>query len=147
MIREAALAPHPGHIRPVENGEREAETGLHLVLPLIEHRRRACDHNPVDAAAQQQFARDEPRLDGLAEPDIVGNEQVDPRQPKRLAQRVELVSVDADAGAEGRLKEVGVGRRHAVPRQRAEIRGEQRRIVEALVGHGGPTVVLEDAGV
>ena len=145
--RKSALAAHTRHIRPVENAEREAETGLHLVLPLIEHRGRACDNNPFDAAAQQQFARDQPGLDGLAEPDVVGNEQVDARQPKRLAQRVELVGVDANAGAEGRLKEIGVGRGHAVPRQGAEIGRKQRRIVETLIRHGGPAAVLQDAGV
>ena len=145
--REAAFAAHPRNICAVENGESETETGLQLILPLVQHRRRTRNDDPVDAAAQQQFARNEPGFDGLAKPDVVGDEQVNARQSERLAQWVELVGVDADAGAERRLKEIRVGCRHAVPRQRAEIGREQRRIVEALVGNRRPAVVLKHAGV
>ena len=128
-------------------GECQAETVLHLVLPLFKYRGRTCYDDPVDAVAQQQFARDEAGLDGLAEPDVVCDEQVDARQPEGLAQRVELVGVYANARAKRRLKEIRVGCRDAVPRQRAEIGSEQSRIVEALVGDRGPAIVSEHADV
>ena len=85
----------------------------HLVLPLIEHRGRARNDNPVDAPAQQQFAGYEARaLYCLAKSDIVRNEEIDPWQSKSLVQWVELVGVDTDACAEGGLEEAWVGCRH-----------------------------------
>ena len=144
---EAPLAPHARHVGAVEDGEREAEARFHLVAPLLQHRRRTRHHDPVHPSAQQQLARDQPRLDRLAEADVVGDEQVDARQAQRLPQRFELVGVDADPGAERRLEEVRIGGRDAVPRQRAQVGGEQGRLVEALSGDGPPAVVLQDPGV
>ena len=144
---EAPLAPHARHVGAVEDGEREAEARFHLVAPLLQHRRRTRHHDPVHPPAQQQFTRDQPRLDRLAEADVVGDEQVDPRQTERLPQRFELVGVDADPGAKRRLEEVRIGGRDAVPRQRAQVGREQRRLVEALSGDGPPAVVLQDPGV
>ncbi|MGB6008126.1 hypothetical protein [Castellaniella sp.] len=67
----------------------------------------------VRAIAQQQLLNDEAGFDGLAEPDVVGNEQVDARHVDGTHQRVELEVFDADAAAERRLEEptVGVGGR------------------------------------
>ena len=59
-------------------------------------------------------------------------------QAQRLAQRLQLVGVDLDAGAERRLEEVRVGGRDAVPAERVEVGGEQARGVEALGGEVVP---------
>ena len=144
---EAALAPHARQVGAVENLEHQPETVLELALPLLEHRRRGRHDDGLRLAAQQQLAGDQPRLDGLPEPGVVGDEQVDPRQPQRLAQRLHLVGVDADAGTEWRLEEVRVGRRHAVPAQRVQERREPARVVEALLGEVFPALLLEDAAV
>ena len=88
--REAALAPHRREERAIVDREAQAEPRLQLVGPLPEHRRRRRDDDKIDAAAQQQLAQDQPGLDRLAEPDIVGDQEVDPRQLQRLAQRFEL---------------------------------------------------------
>ncbi len=60
----------------------------------------------------------------LPEAHVVGDEQVDARQQQRLAQRLELVGVDADAGAIRRLKQLRVGRGDRVPAERAVVGGE-----------------------
>jgi hypothetical protein len=60
---------------------------------------------------QQQLLNDQTGFDGLAEADVVGDEQIDARHVDGAHQRVELEVLDADAAAERRLEEptVGVG--------------------------------------
>ena len=141
---EAAFPAHAREIRSVENLEDESEAVLQLALPLLQHRGRRRDDDGVRLPAQEQLAGDEARLDGLAEPGVVGDEEVDARQPECLAQRLHLVGVDADSGTERRLEETGIGRGDAVPAQRVQERRELPRRVEALGGEIGPTFVLED---
>ena len=112
---EPALAAHARQVITVEDLEDETEPLLELVLPLQEHRRRSGHDDVFARLAQQQLAGDQPGLDGLAQADVVGDEQVHARQPQRLAQRLQLVGVDPDAGAERRLEEARVGRGDAVP--------------------------------
>jgi hypothetical protein len=50
-----------------------------------------------------------------AEAGIVGDEEIDPRQAQSLAQRLHLVRIDLDPGAE-RREEVRVGCRNAAQR-------------------------------
>ena len=102
--REPALPPHPGQVLPVEDLEPETEPLLHFALPLFKHRRRGRDDDGADLLAEQQLASDQAGLDGLAQPGVVGNEQVDPGELQRLAQRFHLVRIDADAGPEGGLE-------------------------------------------
>ncbi len=45
----------------------------------------------VDPLAEQQLLQDQAGLDGLAEADVVGDEQVGARQLERLLERRELV--------------------------------------------------------
>ena len=78
---EAALATHPTQVGAVEDLEHQTEAILQLALPLLQHRRRRGDDDRLRLPAQQQLPGDEPRLDGLAEPGVVGDEQIDPRQP------------------------------------------------------------------
>jgi hypothetical protein len=53
---------------------------------------------------QQKLAKDEPGLHGLAEADVVRDQQIDARKPQGLTQREELVRVEPDAGAKRRLQ-------------------------------------------
>ena len=144
---EAPLAAHSGDVCAIEDREREPEARLHLVTPLLQHRRRTGDHDPIDPPAQQQLARDQAGLDRLAETDVVGDEEIDARQPERLSQRLELVGIDADAGSKRRLKELRIGRGDAAPGQGAQVGGEQRRIVEALARDGAPAIADQNPGV
>ena len=104
--REAALLPHPAHVVPIEHHEREAEPLVELLFPLQHHRRRRRDDDPPDPLPHQQLADNEAGLDRLAEADVVRDEQVDAREQQRLAQRLELVGVDADARAVRRLEQL-----------------------------------------
>ena len=83
----------------------------------------------------------------LPSPVFVGDEEVDARQPQRLAQRFHLVSVDADSGPERRLEKARVGRGDAVPAQRVKEGRELPRRVEALGGEVRPAFILEDQPV
>ena len=75
----------------------------------------------IDAPPQQELARDQPGLDGLAETDVVGDQEVDARQAQRLAQRQQLVGIEPDAGAERRLQQVAVGGGRRTPANRPQI--------------------------
>ncbi len=101
---EAALAPHPRQIGPVEQLEHEAKTLLELGLPLLKDRGWRRNHDGLGFFAKEKLAGDETSLDRLAETRVVGNEEVDARQAERLAERFHLVGIDLDSGAEGRLK-------------------------------------------
>ena len=68
-------------------------------------------------------------------------------QTQGLAQGLHLVGVDLDAGAEGGLEQVGVGRRDAVPAQGVEEGGELPRRVEPFRREIGPALFLEDQAV
>ena len=51
--------------------------------------------------ANQEFAEDQASLDRLAQSDIVGDEQVDPRHAQGLEEWDELVILDLDGAVEG----------------------------------------------
>ena len=143
----APLPADAGDVVLVQDLEDHPEPGLELVLPLQEHRRRAGDDDVLGLLAEQQLAGDEPRLDRLAEPDVVGDEEVHAGQPQRLAQGLELIGVDADAGAEGRLEEAGVGRGDAVPLERVQVGREEPRRVEPPRGDRLPGLGGDDLRV
>ena len=136
--REAALPPHRGDKGAVNDLEPRPEPRLMLFRPLPKHRRRRRNDNKVDATPQQQFAQDEAGFDCFAEADIIGDQQIDPRQYQRFAERLELIRVKADAGAERRLKEGGISRSDATPPHRAGIRRKQLGGVEMLLAEAMP---------
>ena len=88
---------------------------------------------------------DEPGLDGLAEADVVGDQQIDARQPQGLAQGKELIGVEPDAGAERRLQQIAVGGGGGAPADRAQIGGEHLGAVGPAASDLRPGVVLDDA--
>jgi len=143
----AAFLPHPRHIGLIENLESETETDIHFLLPLQQHRRWTGDYDLPHLFPQQQLAGDEARFDGFAQADIVGDEQIDALQQQGFAQRFQLVGVQADASAEWRLKQVGIGGGQAVPAQRVQIGGEQGPRIEAARRDGLPPFGGEQLGV
>ena len=112
---ETPLSAHSGDISPVHNDEDQPEAVLQFPLPLLQHGGRRGDQDAFDLAPQQQFAGDQPRFNGLAKAGVVGDEQIDAGQAQGLAQRRHLIGVDLDAGPEGRLEQIGLRRRGAVP--------------------------------
>ena len=119
----------------IDDAELEAELLAQLIAPLQLQRRRADDERRARAMAQQQLLHDEPRLDRLAEADVVGDQQRRARHPQRTNERFELVVLDRDAAAERRLQRALIGARRPRPsgprrgRRRAQPdrRGGQRR--------------------
>ena len=99
----------------IDDGEVEAEFLRQLVLPLQQHRRRRGDDDHLDAAAQQHLSNDQAGFDGLAEADVVGNQQIDARQIERLRQRKKLVGIQPDAGAKRRLEQLPIRRGGGAP--------------------------------
>jgi hypothetical protein len=75
-------------------------------------------------ATQQQFPQDQAGLDRLAEPHIIGDQQVDPRQIERLGERQKLVGIEPDAGAKGSLEQLSVGCRRRAPFGRSQVGAE-----------------------
>ena len=73
-------APYLRHQFAVDDHEVEAELLPHLVLPLQRQARRAHDDHGPGAVPQQQLLDDQAGLDGLAQADVVGEQQVRPRR-------------------------------------------------------------------
>jgi hypothetical protein len=59
--------------------------------------------------SEEKFLDHETRLDGLAQADIVSDQQVGARHLDRSNDGVKLVILDGDAAPEGRLKSLKVG--------------------------------------
>jgi len=81
--------------------------------------------------AEEHLLEDEASLDGLAEPDVVGDEQVDPRHPERPHDGVELVVLDRDAALEGGVEVLGVGGGDGAPPDCVQECVKAGRVVEA----------------
>jgi hypothetical protein len=71
------------------------------LLPLPPHRRWREDEDAPDAPTEQQLLDDEPRLDGFAEADVVGEQERDAGFTERAEEREKLKVVDLH-GAEER---------------------------------------------
>ena len=142
--RETALAPDVADALAIHDLGGEAELGLQFVAPLDGHRRRRGDQDEVDAPAQKQFARDEAGLDGLAEADVVGDQEVHARETEGLAKGEKLIGVQADAGAERRLKKVAIGGGGGAPADGAEMGGQDVGLVRKASAHAGPAVGVEN---
>ena len=106
---DAAFTAQLLDVLGVDQAEIETELLEHLDSPLLLQRGRTDDQHGAGAVPEQQLLDDKPRLDGLAQADVVGDEQVDPSHVDGANQRVELEVFDADATAERRLQEPAVG--------------------------------------
>src|SRR5690242_19828174 len=81
-------APFARLVRRVEALE---ELGLELPLPLIDERSRREDQNAPSEAADAELLEDDPSLDGLPEPDFVGQERATAHVLERAQGDVDLV--------------------------------------------------------
>ena len=104
----------------------EVELLRQLPLPLLRQVRRAEHRDPADLAAIEQLARDEARLDGLADAHVVGDEQAHRVEPEGHHQRHELVGPGLDGDAAEAAERAGGGagretRRVAQPPARGEV--------------------------
>ena len=110
---------HAPDLVAVQDHELEREFLAHLLLPLHLERRRADDQDPSDAALPDQFLDDQARLDRLAESDVVGEEEVDPRHGERLEHGKELVILNLN-GRKVWREQRRLSVRHGVPIHRID---------------------------
>ena len=87
----------------------EVELLRQLPLPLLRQVRRAEHRDPANLAAVEQLARDEARLDGLADAHVVGDEQAHRVEPEGHHQRHELVGPGLDGDAAEATEGAGGG--------------------------------------
>ena len=111
-----------------------AELLAHLALPLPAQAGRADHEDLLGLVAQHEFLGNEARLDGLAETDIVSDQQTHPRHPQRLDQRQELVVLNVYPGPERGLERPRIGRRNCAPAGRVEERRERVRLIDTILG-------------
>ena len=88
--------------------------------------------------ADDQFERDQARLDRLAEAHVVGDQQVDPGHLDGPDHGVELVVLDVDARAERRL-DVPTSAVEAAPQRTASRKASSRSGGSKPVGSGSET--------
>ena len=145
----AALFAALGDEGAVEDGKRESEAALELVLPLQDDGRRTGDDHSTDLLAKEELAENEPGFDRLADADVVGDEEVDAGEQERFAQRFELVGLDLDAGAVRGLKEAGIGRGDGAPALDVEVGRKAGGRVEStiVIGDGAEGRCADDGGV
>src|SRR5262245_30842961 len=132
-VNPAATA-EVGEQGAVNNAELKTELVPHLLLPLNLNRGRAYDQNASCAVTQDQLLRNKTCLDRLAQADVVGDEQIDPRHRQRAHDWIELVVVDVYAASERGLQRPIVGRRHGTPGDGIKERVEDAGRVVALQG-------------
>jgi len=101
--------------RRVQDREVETETVGHLIAPLTGQRRWTHHEHSPRPVAQDHLLNNEPRLDRLAKPYVVGDQQVDAGHRERLRDRLELVVLDRDTRPERRLQRVVVGAGDGAP--------------------------------
>ena len=125
--------------RAVHDVEPERELLPEFFLPLPAQRGRGQDQDPSNTAPQEQLGEDQPGFDGLAQTDVVGQQQADARHAERLQQGDELVVLDADAAVERTRHRLAAGNAFAarvhVGRERCPARGAKER-VEVFRTHG-----------
>ena len=120
---EAALSAQLAHAHAVD--ESKESPNLLQARPSIEASLKGGAEITINRSAVARTVRARrARLRGLAEPHVVGDQEIDPRQPQRLAQREKLIGIEADAGPKRRLQQIPVCRRRRAPTDRAQVGGE-----------------------
>ncbi|SIN00495.1 Uncharacterised protein [Mycobacteroides abscessus subsp. abscessus] len=129
---QAVGTVHLGHQFTVDDDELQAEFVPHLVLPLQRQAWRAHDHCGAGTMPQEQFLHDQAGLDGLAQSNVIGQQQVGPRAGQRPTQWFELVCLDGDPRPERCLVAVRIRRGDRAPAHRVDEAGQGDGIIKAL---------------
>src|SRR6516164_1717786 len=96
---KSTLAPDTLYVVLVQDLENESEALFQFIFPLKEHGRRCGNDDFTSFLAKQEFTCDQSGLDGFSEAHVVGDKEVHAREQKCLLQRLELISVQSDAGS------------------------------------------------
>ncbi len=124
IVSESARAANFGDAFPIDHGERQTELGLQVRPSIGSHRGRGGRRPEVNATAQEQLPDDQRRLDSFPKANIVGDQQVHPREPESLAKRQKLIGFDPDASAERRLEKIAFGGGRGIPAHGPKMRRE-----------------------
>ncbi len=87
-------------------GAGDVELGLELLAPLADQRRRHQHQHVLDHSAQQVFLEHHAGLDGLAEPDFVGQQHPAAELLEHLAHRLDLVPEGLDVAQVGQAQQL-----------------------------------------
>ncbi|CAM5711380.1 hypothetical protein SALBM135S_01172 [Streptomyces alboniger] len=149
---ETARAPQFPQQSTIDDAEVQAELVPHLVLPLEGQSRGADDQHGAGPVAEHELLHDQPRLDRLAQADVIGDQQIRTGHGKCAYDRGELVLLDLHAGPEGGLEGglVGGGDRSPADRVQEGVKtggivdpvGRRRQLV--LVVDNRPLLQLPD---
>ncbi len=108
VVEEGAVAEageltfEPGDGGAQDEGGVEVKEVGEEAVPLLGEVRRAEDGGGADLAAVEELAQDERRLNGLADADVVGDEEADGIEPQGHQEGYELVGPGLDSdGSEG----------------------------------------------
>ena len=133
---DPALSSQSVDVVGIDDLEAEAELLTHLPLPLQAEARRADHEDPPGLVAEHELLHDETRLDGLAQANVIGDQQVHAGHPQSPHQRQKLVVLDIDACPERRLERARIRRGNGSPPHGIEESGEYLRLVHAFSGVG-----------
>jgi len=81
----------------------DAPFSLELILPLFGHSGWRGDHDEINPPAQEQLARDKPRLYRFSEPYIIRNQEIYPGETQLFAEGQQLIGIQPNAGPKRRL--------------------------------------------
>ena len=121
---DAAIAAQLLNVGRVDNPEIKAKLFQHLDTPLFLQRCGADDQDGPSTVPQQHLLDDETGLDGLAQADVIGDEQIDAGHVNGTHQWVELEVLNADATAKRRLQKTSVRVGGGTPANRIKKRVE-----------------------
>src|SRR5690606_34739894 len=105
---DAAIAAQLLNVGRVDNPEIKAKLFQHLHTPLFLQRCGADDQDSASSVAQQHLLDDETGLNGLAQADVIGDEQIDAGHVNGAYQRVKREVLNTDATAERCLQKPSV---------------------------------------
>jgi hypothetical protein len=107
--------PQFAHKFRVHDAELQPKLLVQLVSPLDLERGGAEDEDPACSVAQEHLLEHQTCLNCLAEPNIVGDQQVDPRHLQGARDRLELEILDRNAAPKRGLEPRNVCRRDRAP--------------------------------
>src|SRR5260221_8975246 len=84
----------------INDAELQAKFTEHLVAPLHLERSRTNDQNAARAMANNQLLRHQSRLDGFAQADIIGDQEIRTWHLNRTRHGIELIILQFNAAAE-----------------------------------------------
>ena len=97
--------------------------------------------------SEEKLAGDETGLNRLPKARVIGNEKIDTRQTERFSQRLHLVGINVDSGAEWSLEQIWVSGSHTVPPERIQKRRELAGLIKSLSCKVCPAFFLKDQTV